>query len=94
LELLTILYAMLAALTGMSVGDAAPARHHALVASAMAQTADVAVAAVSAVAATQSSHAHLTGRLLARQDTLTAGGSDLPQFAAQIAWIDYGRRHL
>jgi hypothetical protein len=93
LELLTILYAMLAALTGFSVGEAAPQRQS-LVASIEAQTAVIAIAAVHSVAATPTSYAPHGGRLLARQDVLASHAPPSLIISAPVAWTDYARRHL
>jgi hypothetical protein len=93
MELLTILYAMLAALTGVSVGEAAPARQS-LVASAQAERVEVAVAAARAVAVTPAGYARHGARLLLRQDALAEAAPERPAVAGPLAWIDLGRRHL
>jgi hypothetical protein len=94
LELLTILYAMLAALTGISVGEASPQR------SAMVGCSEAAmVGEVAAIAAPQASVA--AHRPLAAIPTL-ADQRPVPLFAVAgieplrlgIAWIDLARRHL
>jgi hypothetical protein len=93
LELLTILYAMLAALTGLSVGEAAPQRQE-LVAAANAEAAIAAIAAVSDAALPAADHDRWRGRLLARQDALAMAPPARLSLVAPIAWVDLGRRHL
>ncbi len=92
-ELLTILYAMLAALTGISVGDAAPARAP-LVASAEAQRVEVAVNTIRKLPPAITELGRRVGRAL--RPSRAPGNEQsftLPSMQ-EVALVDYGRRHL
>jgi hypothetical protein len=91
-EFLTIFYAMLAALTGVSVGEAAPARQLVVSSSNAAQMECASAAHSQRAVATPI--AVLPDALALVQSAV----ADLPFVSAEafrpIAWIDLARRHL
>ncbi len=94
MELLTILYAMLAALTGFSVGEVAPARQS-VVASVQVERQEVAVNTIRKLPPALTEFGRRVGRALRPQRTSTeeAPQTTLPS-TQQVAYLDLGRRHL
>jgi hypothetical protein len=92
LEFLTIFYAMLAALTGVSVGEAAPARQSVVSSSNAAQMECASVAHSQRTAAAPITA--LPNPLALVQSAV----ADLPLVSAEalrpVVWIDFARRHL
>ena len=93
MELLTIFYAMLAALTGVSVGEGTSARQP-LVAAAQAQQVEVAIAAARKIAPAVVEFGHRFGRPINRQRPSVVEPSAPPPAMRQVAIIIFGRRHL
>ena len=93
MELLTILYAMLAALTGISVGEASPQRAP-LVASAEAQRVEVAVSTIRKLPPAIAELGRRVGRVLRPQRVIAEDPAQTLPSAQQVAFTQYGRRHL
>lgn len=93
MELLTILYAMLAALTGFSVGEIAPARQP-VVASVQVERSEVAVNTIRKLPPALAEFGRRVGRALRPQRTSTEEPVQVLPSAQQVAYLDLGRRHL
>jgi hypothetical protein len=93
LELLTILYAMLAALTGFSVGEVAPARQ-AVVASVQVERTEIAVNTIRKLPPAITEFGRRVGRALRPQRTSTDDAVQTLPSVQQVAYLDLGRRHL
>ncbi len=93
LELLTILYAMLAALTGFSVGEAAPARVS-VVASTQVERAEIAVNTIRKLPPAITEFGRRVGRALRPQRTNVEEPAQTLPSVQQLAYLDLGRRHL
>jgi hypothetical protein len=93
LELLTILYAMLAALTGFSVGEAAPARQT-VVASVQVERTDVAINTIRKLPPALTEFGRRVGRVLRPQRASDGEPAQLLPSTQQVAYLDLGRRHL